>query len=211
MSKNRTLFEEHPNMRVLQLRSGEFTTREDSEEPIIEGYFAVFNSNYEIWDGASESIAPGAFDETISDDIRALTNHDTTLVLGRTTVSTLELKIDSRGLWGRIRINPNDSDAMNTYARVKRGDVSQCSIGFEILSEETDFGPDGSIHWTIQNVKLYEVSVCTFPAYEETNVSARQRDASAIKERKLDAWKEEMRSRINSTKEEIKNAESIDA
>lgn len=211
MSKNRTLFEEHPNMRVLQLRSGEFTTREDSEEPIIEGYFAVFNSNYEIWDGASESIAPGAFDETISDDIRALTNHDTTLVLGRTTVSTLELKIDSRGLWGRIRINPNDSDAMNTFARVKRGDVSQCSIGFEILSEETDFGPDGSIHWTIQNVKLYEVSVCTFPAYEETNVSARQRDASAIKERKLDAWKEEMRSRINSTKEEIKDAESIDA
>lgn len=211
MSKNRTLFEEHPNMRVLQLRSGEFTTREDSEEPIIEGYFAVFNSNYEIWDGASESIAPGAFDETISDDIRALTNHDTTLVLGRTTVSTLELKIDSRGLWGRIRINPNDSDAMNTYARVKRGDVSQCSIGFEILSEETDFGPDGSIHWTIQNVKLYEVSVCTFPAYEETNVSARQRDASALKERKLDAWKEEMRSRINSTKEEIKDAESIDA
>jgi hypothetical protein len=198
-------------MRVLQLRSGEFTTREDSEEPIIEGYFAVFNSNYEIWDGASESIAPGAFDETISDDIRALTNHDTTLVLGRTTVSTLELKIDSRGLWGRIRINPNDSDAMNTYARVKRGDVSQCSIGFEILSEETDFGPDGSIHWTIQNVKLYEVSVCTFPAYEETNVSARQRDASALKERKLDAWKEEMRSRINSTKEEIKDAESIDA
>ena len=206
MNKNRTLFEEHPNMRVLQLRSGEFTTREDNEEPIIEGYFAVFNSNYEIWDGASESIALGAFDETISDDIRALTNHDTTLVLGRTTVSTLELKIDSRGLWGRIRINPNDSDAMNTYARVKRGDVSQCSIGFEILSEEPDFGPDGSIHWTIQNVKLYEVSVCTFPAYEETNVSARQRDASAIKERKLDAWKEEMRSRINSTKEEIEDA-----
>jgi phage head maturation protease len=100
---------------------------------------------------------------------------------------------------------------MNTYARVKRGDVSQCSIGFEILSEETDFGPDGSIHWTIQNVKLYEVSVCTFPAYEETNVSARQRDASAIKERKLDAWKAEMRSRINSNKEEKENAEGIDA
>lgn len=206
MNKNRTLFEEHPNMRVLQLRSGEFTTREDSEEPIIEGYFAVFNSNYEILDGASESIAPGAFDETIAGDIRGLTNHDTTLVLGRTKAGTLELKTDSHGLWGRIRINPNDSDAMNTYERVKRRDVDQCSIGFEILSEETDFGPDGSIHWTIQNVKLYEVSVCTFPAYEETNVSARQRDASAIKERKLDAWKEEMRSRINSTKEENKDA-----
>lgn len=208
---SKTLFEEHPNMRVLQLRSGEFTTREDSEEPIIEGYFAVYDSNYEIWDGASESIAPGAFDGTIAGDIRGLTNHDTTLVLGRTKAGTLELKTDSHGLWGRIKVNPKDSDAMNTYERVKRGDVDQCSIGFEILSEETDFGADGSIHWTIQDVKLYEVSVCTFPAYEETNVSARQRDASAIKERRLDAWKAEMRSRLNINKEETKDAEGIDA
>jgi phage head maturation protease len=53
--------------------------------------------------------------------------------------------------------------------------------------------------------------VCTFPAYEETNVSARQRDASAIKERRLDAWKAEMRSRLNINKEETKDAEGIDA
>ena len=196
MKTVRSILEEHPDMRVLQLRSGEFKTREDSEEMTIEGYFAVFNSNYEIWEGASESIAPGAFDSSLAGDIRALTNHDTTLVLGRTKAHTLELKEDSHGLWGKITINPKDSDAVNTYERVKRGDVDQCSIGFRILSEETDFGADGSIHWTITDVELFEVSVCTFPAYEETGVSARHRDAEELKKRANEAWKLQMKDRL---------------
>ena len=176
--------------------------REDSEEPTIEGYFAVFNSNYEMWEGASESIAPGAFDSSISGDIRALTNHDTTLVLGRTKANTLELKTDSHGLWGRVRINPNDSEAMNTYERVKRGDVDQCSIGFMIRSQETDFREDGSIHWTITDVELFEVSVCTFPAYEETSVSARRKDAAEIRSRQLEAWKLQMKDRLTKSNQE---------
>ena len=173
----------------------QFNTREDGEDLYIEGYFAVFGSIYEIWKDATESIDPGAFTETLKDaDVRALINHDTTLVLGRTKAGTLELKADDRGLWGRIRINPNDQDAMNLYERVKRGDVDQCSFGFEIVREETDFKDDGSIHWTIMEVRLWEVSVCTFPAYEETEVSARKRDAEAaqkeIRERKAEAWRE---------------------
>lgn len=200
----RSIFEEHPEMRVMQLRSGEFQTREDNEDLIIEGYFAVFNSNYEMWEGASESIAPGAFDSSLAGDIRALTNHDTTLVLGRTKANTLELKSDSHGLFGRVKVNPKDSDAVNTYERVKRGDVDQCSIGFMIRSEETDFRDDGSIHWTITDVELFEVSVCTFPAYEETGVTARHRDADELKKRANEAWKLQMRERLNknSTKEE---------
>ena len=201
---SKSIFEEHPDMRVLQLRSGEFKTREDSGEMVIEGYFAVFNSDYEMWEGASESIAPGAFTSSVGGDIRGLTNHDTTLVLGRNKVHTLELKEDARGLWGRIIINPNDSDAVNTYERVKRGDVDQCSIGFMIRSEETDFRDDGSIHWTITDVELFEVSVCTFPAYEETGVSARHKDAEELKKRAFEAWKLKMKERLNknSTKEE---------
>ena len=201
---SKSIFEEHPDMRVLQLRSGEFKTREDSGEMVIEGYFAVFNSNYEMWEGASESIAPGAFTSSLGGDIRALTNHDTTLVLGRNKVHTLELPEDTRGLWGRIIINPNDSDAVNTYERVKRGDVDQCSIGFMIRSEETDFRDDGSIHWTITDVELFEVSVCTFPAYEETGVSARHRDAEELKKRAAEAWKLKMNKRLKkiTTKEE---------
>lgn len=200
----RSIFEEHPEMRVLQLRSGEFKTREDSEDLIIEGYFAVFNSNYEMWEGASESIAPGAFDSSLAGDIRALTNHDTTLVLGRTKANTLELKSDSHGLWGSIKVNPKDSDAMNTYERVKRGDVDQCSIGFIIRKEETDFSDAGEIHWTITDVELFEVSVCTFPAYEETGISARHRDAEELKKRASEAWKMQMNERLKkiSTKEE---------
>lgn len=200
----RSIFEEHPEMRVMQLRSGEFKTREDSGEMVIEGYFAVFNSDYEMWEGASESIAPGAFTSSMGGDIRGLTNHDTTLVLGRTKAHTLELKEDTHGLWGRITINPKDSDAVNTYERVKRGDVDQCSIGFMIRSEETDFRDDGSIHWTITDVDLFEVSVCTFPAYEETGVSARHKDAEELKKRASEAWKLKMTDRLNkiSTKEE---------
>ena len=203
---SKSLFDERKDLRVLQLRSGEFKTREDGDEPVIEGYFAVFNSNYEMWPGASESIAEGAFDSTISDDIRALTNHDTTLVLGRTAANTLELKTDSHGLWGRVKVNPNDSDAMNTYERVKRGDVSQCSIGFEIRDEETEFNADGSVHWTIKDVKLYEVSVCTFPAYEETGVNARKRDFAELEKRRVEAWRAKQLSRLSNKQEETDHA-----
>lgn len=182
-----------------QLRSvaTEFKTREDGEDLLIEGYFAVFNSNYDIWPGASESIAPGAFAESLeSDDIRALTNHNSDLVLGRNRAGTLTLNEDTHGLWGSIRINPKDSDAVNTRERVLRGDVSQCSIGFAILDEETEFREDGSVHWTIRKIKLYEVSVCTFPAYEETNVKARKRDLEEVKQRRREAWAESLRNKL---------------
>ena len=138
----------------------------------------------------------------MGNDIRALTNHDTTLVLGRTKANTLELKPDSHGLWGRIRVNPKDSDAVNTYERVKRGDVDQCSIGFLIRDEETEFHPDGSIHWTIKDVELFEVSICTFPAYEETSVSARHRDADELKKRADEAWKLKMHDRLGKSNKE---------
>lgn len=174
-----------------------FETREDGENLSIEGYFAVFNSNYDMGMGMSESIAPHAFDDTISDDVRALVNHDTTLVLGRTSAHTLELRQDEHGLWGKIAINPNDGDAMNLYARVKRGDVNQCSFGFDILDEETEFRGENEVHWTIKSVKLYEVSCCTFPAYEETAISARTHDLEEVKKRQNEAWKESMKNRIH--------------
>lgn len=183
---------------IRQVRSiaSNFKTREDGEEKRIEGYFAVFNSIYEIAPGMTESIAPGAFSETLNGDIRALTDHETMYVLGRNGASTLELREDDKGLWGSILINPNDQDAMNLYARVERGDVNQCSFGFDILSEETDFREDGSVHWTITSVKLYEVSVCTFPAYAETSVEARKEQREQIIKRQNEAWRAEMMSKL---------------
>ena len=179
-----------------------FETREDNDKNLsIEGYFVVFNSNYDMGMGMSESIAPGAFDNTLSGDIRALINHDTTLVLGRTSAHTLELRQDEHGLWGHIDINPNDTDAMNLYARVKRGDVSQCSFGFDILEEETEYRNENEVHWTIKAVELYEVSVCTFPAYQETAVSARQHDFEIIKKREAEAWRNKMLKKIHKEEE----------
>lgn len=196
---------------IRQTRSiaSNFTTREDGEDLHIEGYFAVFNSNYDIGPGMSESIAPGAFRNTLAEDIRALVNHDTTLVLGRTSAHTLELREDERGLWGRISVNPKDTDAMNLYERVKRGDVSQCSFGFEIIREDTEIGEDGSVHWTIREVRLYEVSCCTFPAYENTNISAREEQRKEILKRETEAWRAKMKGRLkNGT--ESNNAEEKD-
>lgn len=182
--------------RRMRTVSTDFQTREEGEDLKIEGYFALFDSVYEMAPGLSESIAPGAFTKTLSGDIRALTNHDTTLVLGRTKAHTLELREDSRGLWGSISINRKDADAMNLYERVKRGDVDQCSFGFDIRSEDTDIREDGSIHWTLREVDLYEVSCCTFPAYEETSISARSHERDEIQKRELIAWKENARKKL---------------
>ena len=182
--------------RQMRTKSTEFKTREDGENLAIEGYFAVFDSVYEIAPGMSESIAPGAFDNTLSGDIRALINHDTTLVLGRTKANTLQLKADNHGLWGHIDINRSDVDAMNLYSRVQRGDVDQCSFGFNIVNEETDFREDGSVHWTIREVELFEVSPCTFPAYEETNIAARSKEREDLIRRRNAAWKERMLTKL---------------
>ncbi len=168
----------------------------DGEEMVIEGYFAVFNRATELWPGAYEELSPEAFNETLGNDIRGLINHDTTLVLGRNKSGTLELKADSHGLWGKIRINPNDSDAVNIYERVKRGDVDQCSFGFNILKEDTDFREDGSVKWTIRKVDLHEVSVCTFPAYEETGVQARKSEIEQHQKRQLDQRKHQLKERL---------------
>ena len=167
----------------------EFNTRNDESGDIyISGYFSVFNSIYELWPGATESVASTAFDDALADDIRALIDHETRLVLGRTKAGTLTLKVDNRGLWGEIKINQKDQDAMNLYERVQRHDVDQCSFGFDILDEEFEDRGD-SVHWTIKKVKLYEVSVVTFPAYIETSVNARKMQLEELKKRSIEVTK----------------------
>ena len=184
-------------LRQVRCTAQQFATRETDNDLYIDGYFAVFNSEYQLWEDASEVIKPGAFTGSISGDVRALINHDTSMVLGRTKAGTLSLRQDERGLWGSVRINREDGDAMNLYARVQRGDVDQCSIGFAIKRETfVDLG-GGKYRWEIEEVDpLYEVSVCTFPAYEATSVSARRQDLAEIQNRRAEAWREEMNKRL---------------
>lgn len=165
-------------------------TREDGGNLYLEGYFAVFDKIYHLWDGATESIAPGAFSDCLSDDVRALFNHNHDIVLGRTSAGTLELKQDNYGLWGRVQINREDSDAMNAYRRIARGDITGCSFGFDIKEQKTDYKEDGSVHWLITKISpLYEISPCTFPAYEDTTISARERDYAEIRRKHSEIWK----------------------
>lgn len=177
-------------------------TRDDSDELILEGKFVAYGDIYEVWEGATESIAPGAFRNSIHQDVRALYNHNDDIVLGRTSAGTCELEDRADGLWARIKINKKDTDAMNAFARVDRGDVTGCSFGFNIKSEETEYREDGSVHWTITEVDpLYEISICTFPAYQATHVSARSDDLETLKQRRLELRKQELLKKLKGGRE----------
>lgn len=180
-------------------RETEFQTREADGNLYIEGYFSVFNSKYWIFEDVFETVDPGAFNLSRDTDVRALANHDSTLVLGRTTAGTLTLSTDERGLYGIIQVNRADQDAMNIYARVQRGDVTQCSFGFDLLRQE-EIREGGTLEWRIMDAKLFEVSVCTFPAYEETEVQARMRDIEAMKRREAEAFKARLITKLRGTK-----------
>lgn len=174
------------------------TTRSDENgNPILEGMFVVYDSVYEVWEGATESIARGALTGALDGDVRALYNHNSDIVLGRTSAGTLQLQDTDKGLWGQIRINKDDSAAMDAYARIARGDISGCSFGFDIEKERTSIGDNGEVHWTIEEIsKLWEVSPCTFPAYEATHISARSKDLEEIRKRRLDAWREQSKKKL---------------
>lgn len=187
--------------RTLTLKNENFKTREENGEMRIEGYFSVFNSRYELWDGAYEVVLPGAFDGETKKDVRALINHDSTLVLGRTTAGTLELREDDYGLWGSILVNGSDQDAVNLYERVKRGDVDQCSFGFYIVDEDIEYSDGNPTVWKIKKVRLYEVSVVTFPAYEATSVQARKNEIENIKKRQIESWRFSMLKKLKGEKE----------
>lgn len=174
-----------------QLRSAmrPLEMREADGAKHIRGYFVVFDDAYQLCEGVTESIDRNAFAECLSNDVRCLTDHDTRLVLGRSKAGTFSWGVDSFGVWGDALINEDDTDAMNTYARAKRGDVDQGSFGFDILDEEREIRADGSVHYTIRKVELYEMSLVTFPAYERTSVSARAADAETrIRRREHAAW-----------------------
>lgn len=170
---------------------------ENSEDLIISGYFILFNEETELWDGYFERISPKALDKTINNDIRVLINHDTSKVLARSTNDTVKFTIDDKGLFGEVHVNKNDTEAVNLYERVKRGDVNQCSFGFIINDEKIDKRDDGTYHSTILDIELFEVSVVTYPAYANTSVNARKDNFEKDKKREHEVWKKELIERIN--------------
>lgn len=158
--------------------SQELRAKPDSRT--IEGYAAVFNSESEDLGWYVEEIAPGAFDDVMEDDVRALFNHDPNLILARTTSGTLKLGIDEKGLTYSFDA-PETTTGNDLLESVRRGDVSQSSFGFivgEQRWDELEMMKDGK-RWfktkrTILKIdRLFDVSPVTYPAYPDTTVAKR--------------------------------------
>lgn len=174
---------------------------EDGKERYLEGYFIRFNEETELWPGVYEEVALEAVTQSLEEnDIRCLFNHDSSVVLGRTSNGTLELSTDSKGVFGKVKINNNDKQAMDILARIERGDIDACSFGFWPIKEETVNKDDGTVKFVLREIDLKEVSPVTFPAYPTTSIQARKKDYAQHKERKLNIKKDELRRKLNGTK-----------
>ena len=146
--------------------------REENGEMIIEGYAALYNSETDL--GVfRESISPGAFDDVLNDDVRALINHDPSLILGRSSAGTLELSTDEHGLKYRVKLGEQQY-AKDLYTSIKRGDISQSSFAFTI--EDQTWSEDRSTRKVEKVAKLLDVSPVTYPAYKSATVAARKEE-----------------------------------
>jgi HK97 family phage prohead protease len=168
----------------------------------LTGYAALYNSETRIGSHFREVIEPGAFRSAIArqDDVRALFNHDSNFVLGRTKAGTLKLEEDERGLKYTVTL-PDTQAGRDLWTSVQRGDVSQSSFAFSVDAEEwRDKQADLPLR-VVRDVHLFDVSPVTYPAYNETSVSARSHaetlkaDAQAALERAADDWQADLATR----------------
>lgn len=185
------------NKNIRDFRTKFNITRDETtpEERIVEGYFALYESETELWEGSYEIISKGAFDSSLNKDVRALWNHNTQYVLGRSKNGSLTLKADDKGLFGTIKL-PNTQYANDLFELVQRGDIDQASFGFNIIDEELEELASGGYRWRLKDVDLHEISVVTFPAYENTTVQARQKQVKELEQRKLQEKKEALSKRL---------------
>jgi len=147
----------------------------DGEKPHIQGHAAVFNQWSEDLGGFREKIRPGAFKKTLKEsDVRALFNHDANYVLGRNKAGTLTLAEDDTGL--AIDIDPPDTTwASDLKVSMQRGDVNQMSFGFQTVKDEWNNEDKKNIERELVEVRLFDVSVVTYPAYPQTNAQVRSK------------------------------------
>ena len=147
-------------------------TREENGERIIEGYAALYDNETNIGP-FKESISRGAFDNVLDNDVRALINHDPSLVLGRTSSGTLELTTDDVGLKYRVKLG-NQQYATDLYESIQRGDISQSAFAFTI--KDQTWSEDRSSRSVDEVAQLLDVSPVTYPAYKEATVVAREEE-----------------------------------
>lgn len=150
----------------------------------VRGYAAVFGKRSENLGGDSyqvfEVIDPGAFDDVLKDDVRALFNHDANLILARSKggAGTLTLGVDEQGLWYEFEA-PDTQAGRDLIVSLSRGDVDQSSFAFTVNAEgqkwvEVTEGQKTIATRTIRKVsRLYDVSPVTYPAYPDASAALR--------------------------------------
>jgi len=147
--------------------------------PTLIGYAAVFNKRTSfLW--FEEEVAPGAFAKSLTDgdDVRALCDHNTAVagVLGRRSPGTLRLEEDAIGL--RVEIDlPATSAGRDLVANIEAGNIDGMSFGFRAREERwIDGGEKDKDVRILEDVELIEVSVVTFPQYEDTSIAKRSHE-----------------------------------
>jgi len=176
-----------PTIPNLERRVAPINIRMEGEEtPVMRGHAAVVNAWSDDLGGFREMIAAGAFSECVGDDVRALINHDSNFVMGRTKSGTLRISEDSNGL--AIENDPPDTSySRDLQVSMKRGDIDQMSFAFSIPEggDTWQKGQDGMWERTITKIKrLFDVSYVTYPAYRDTSCALRSLEAVKEQEEK---------------------------
>lgn len=151
----------------------DIAVRESSEGKLV-GYAALFNVRSQELGGFYEELAPGCFARCLrkKPDIVCLLNHNNDKILGRTTAGTLQVKEDSKGLWFSCEVAMNTTIGHDVYENVRIGNLTQCSFGF--ICNEQSWRHEGGVDIrTVLDADVFDVSVVTRPAYQETSVDAR--------------------------------------
>lgn len=158
-------------VRAVERRAG------DDGKVTVAGYAAVFGEWADISGWFQETVARGAFANSIrTADVRAYFDHDRGRVLGRSSAGTLRLTEDAKGLFVEIDL-PDTSDGRDVATLVERGDISGMSFGFSVLRQEWDETVEPAKR-TILEVALSEVSIVSEPAYEGTSIALRSLEAA---------------------------------
>ena len=188
----------------VELRAFTFEVRAEQDEKhgnILTGRPIVYDQKTDLgW--YDEIIEQGALTDTDLRDVRFLVNHNTDMIpLARSrnnnANSTMQMSIDEEGMAIRVDLDiENNSEAKNLYSAVERGDIDGMSFMFTVDGDKWDDIESEHPTRTITNIgKVMEVSAVTFPAYEQTSISARGLD-SALDSAKssLDSVKAEARA-----------------
>lgn len=162
---------ENIELRTFDIGEMRVEQREDNK-PVIKGYAIVFNKLSEDLGGFREQVDPGACTETIkSDDIRAAFNHDPNYILGRNKAGTLKLDSDEKGI--HFEIDPPDTQwCRDLQVSIKRGDINQCSFKFQTIKDSWEEKAKSIIR-TLLSLKLFDISIVTYPAYPQTSAKVR--------------------------------------